>query len=99
MNSWKHIDMKQARNTMQNSLQIWDIAIHLEESGVTQNMYFYQEETQSAQFTYTAQGAINPFRPSTNLITAISRPVVFNLFRSIASLQERNLKIAPHLWF
>jgi len=46
MNSWKHIDMKQTINITQNSIQIWDIAIHLEESRVTQNMYFYQEETQ-----------------------------------------------------
>jgi len=46
MNSWKHSDMKQTINITQNSLQIWDIAIHLEESRVAQNVYFYQEETQ-----------------------------------------------------
>ena len=60
MNSWKHIDMKQAIIVTQNSLQSWDIAIHLEES---HKIYIFTKKKRStAQFTCTTNRAVNPFR-------------------------------------
>jgi len=97
MNSWKHIDMKQATNITQNSLQIWDIAIHLEEPHKT--CIFTKKKRSTAQFTCTTQRAIILSDSSTDLIIATSRPVVFDLVCSIASLQEDNPKIASHLRF
>ena len=51
MNSWKHIDMKQAIIVTQNSLQIWDIAIHLEESHKI--CIFTKKKRSTAQFACT----------------------------------------------
>jgi len=42
MNSWKHIDMKQAINVTQNST---NFSYCYSSRRATQNMYFYQEET------------------------------------------------------